>query len=211
MRFYASIRHEAFQWQFLRSPRFWWQLFRFSGRQSVSKIKTVRFGLHSLCKVVDGKKMNPILRFLLKLKPGVQKIWLQLLAGLIWFGVGLMLIRFASNWLIPVSLSSRLLLVLAGLLLATGIYLFGFSKLAKKNILRINGLKGKKICLFAFQGWTSYPLVVFMIFLGIFLRTNSIFPKPLLAILYLGIGGGILSASLHYFATIRRTMLAKPA
>ncbi len=85
MRFYASIRHEAFHWQFLRSPRFWWQLFRFSGRQSVSKIKTVRFGLHSLCKVVDGKKMNPLLRFLLKLKPGVQKIWLQLLAGLIWF------------------------------------------------------------------------------------------------------------------------------
>ncbi len=154
--------------------------------------------------------MNNILRFLSKFKPAVRKIWLQLLAGLVWFGVGLMLIRFASRWLKPEVFPTNFLLVVAGLVLATGVYLFGFSKLAKKNILRINEIKGKKICLFAFQAWTSYPLVVFMIFLGIYLRTSSIFPKPLLAILYLGIGGGLLSASTHYFASIRRTIRSEP-
>ncbi len=117
-----------------------------------------------------------------------------------------MLIGFASRWLKPVNFSTMLLLVTAGLLLAIGIYFFGFSKLAKKNINRISGLEGEKVCLFAFQGWTSYPLVLFMIFLGIYLRTYSPFPKPLLAILYLGIGGGLLSASLHYFAHIARTL-----
>lgn len=145
-----------------------------------------------------------------KFKPGVHKVWLQLLAGIVWFGVGVMLISFAASWLKPVLITTMLLLILAGVLLAAGVYYFGFSKLAKKNIVRINGYKGKRICLFAFQGWTSYPLVVFMIFLGIFLRTNPIFPKPLLAVLYLGIGGGLLSASLHYFATVNRIFLSKP-
>ena len=146
--------------------------------------------------------MTFTLRFLSKFKPAVRKVWLQLSAGFVWFGAGLMLIGFASRWLKPVVFFTMLLLVIAGLLLATGIYFFGFSKLAKKNIKRISGLEGEKVCLFAFQGWTSYPLVLFMIFLGIFLRTYSSFPKPLLAILYLGIGGGLLSASLHYFAHI---------
>lgn len=153
--------------------------------------------------------MNITPSFLSKFKPAVRKVWLQLSAGLVWLGVGVMLIGFASRWLKPIVFFTMLLLIAAGLLLATGIYFFGFSKLAKKNIKRINGLKGEKVCLFAFQGWTSYPLVLFMIFLGIYLRTYSSFPKPLLAILYLGIGGGLLSASLHYFANIAQILRTK--
>lgn len=153
--------------------------------------------------------MNITSGFLSKFKPAVRKIWLQLSAGLVWLGVGVMLIGFASRWLKPIVFLTMLLLIAAGLLLATGIYFFGFSKLAKKNIKRINGLKGEKVCLFAFQGWTSYPLVLFMIFLGIYLRTYSPFPKSLLAILYLGIGGSLLSASLHYFANIVEALRTK--
>jgi len=101
-----------------------------------------------------------------KFNPAVRKVWLHISAGLGWLAVGLMPIGFASRWLKPVDFSTVLSLVAIGLLLAIGIYFF------------------------AIQGWTSYPLVLFMIFLGIYLRTYSPFPKPLLAILYLGIGGG---------------------
>ena len=94
--------------------------------------------------------MNITSGFLSKFKPAVRKIWLQLSAGLVWLGVGVMLIGFASRWLKPIVFLTKLLLIAAGLLLATGIYFFGFSKLAKKNIKRINGLKGEKVCLFAF-------------------------------------------------------------
>ncbi len=153
--------------------------------------------------------MNITPGFLSKFKPAVRKIWLKLSAGLVWLVVGVMLIRFASLWLKPVVFFTMLLQVTAGLLLAIGIYFYGFSKLAKKNIKRINALKGEKVCLFAFQGWTSYPLVLFMIFLGIYLRTYSPFPKSLLAILYLGIGGSLLSASLHYFANIVEALRTK--
>lgn len=137
-----------------------------------------------------------------KFKLSVHKEWLYLSAGFVWFGVGLLLINLAVDWLKPAVLSDTLLIVSAGLALAACIYFFGFSKLAKKNIIRIGKLKGEKVCLFAFQRWTSYPLVLFMMSLGIYLRTYSPIPKPTLAILYLGIGGGLLTASLHYFGKI---------
>lgn len=144
-----------------------------------------------------------------KFKPAVRKVWLQFSAGLVWYAVGLMLIDIALGWLRPVVISTMFNLVILGLLLAASIYFFGFSKLAKKNITRICGINGEKVCLFAFQRWTSYPLVLFMMFLGIFLRTYSPISKPLLAILYLGIGGGLLTASLHYFVNISQELRNK--
>jgi len=87
----------------------------------------------------------------------------------------------------------------AGVLLASAIFYFGFSKLAKKNIQRITDMAGDKICLFAFQEWTSYPLVVVMIGMGISLRNFLPIPKPYLAIAYIGIGGGLFLSSLYYY------------
>ena len=153
--------------------------------------------------------MTPPLQYLRNFKPGVRKNWLQLTAGLIWLGVGIMLIGFAYRWLKPVIFPSLLWLILAGCLLATGIYFFGFSKMANKNIKRICQLKGEKVCLFAFQKWTSYPLVAFMISLGIYLRVYSPIPKPQLAILYLGIGGGLSLSSTRYFAQVARAFQSK--
>ncbi|HSQ27881.1 MAG TPA: hypothetical protein VLM80_12230 [Anaerolineales bacterium] len=136
------------------------------------------------------------------LKPGVRDVWLYLLAGLVWLGAGLLLISFASRWFTLAPFTTSIWLIIAGLILAAGIYSFGFSKLAKKNIQRINSIAGEKICLFAFQEWTSYPLVAFMMSLGIYLRVYSPFPKLLLAAMYLGIGGALSSASLHYFGQV---------
>ncbi len=135
-------------------------------------------------------------------KPGVSDIWLYILAGLVWMGAGLLLVSFAYRWFALSPISKTFGLILVGLLLAASIYRFGFSKLAKKNIQRIAAMAGDRICLFAFQGWTSYPLVAFMMSLGIFLRVYSPIPKILLAAMYLGIGGALASASLHYFAEV---------
>jgi hypothetical protein len=150
--------------------------------------------------------MDSMRHILHKLSPSVPKLWLQLSAGLVWFGVGLMLDGFASRWLKLVDSTFMLLLLLTGLTLAAVIYSFGFSKLAIKNIQRISELAGEKVCLFAFQSWVSYPLVAFMISLGIYLRVYSPFPKPVLAILYLGIGSALFAASLHYFGYIAHTL-----
>jgi hypothetical protein len=138
------------------------------------------------------------------LYPAVKKFWLHLLAGVMWSGVGIMLIAIASRWLGLVLFYQAVLLILAGIALAAVIYFFGFSKFALKNVRRINNYEQERVCLFAFQRWTSYPLVLFMVSLGIYLRVYSPIPKPYLAILYIGIGGSLFLSSLHYYAQVFR-------
>jgi hypothetical protein len=145
-----------------------------------------------------------MLRFLEKFNPAVDRKWLQLAAGLMWSGVGVMLVGFAARWLKPVNLPSLLLLILAWATLGAAIHMFGISKLARKNINRINAYMKDRICLFAFQGWKSYPLVAFMVFLGIYLRVYSPVPKPLLAIAYLGLGFSLFASSLLYYRQLGR-------
>lgn len=142
----------------------------------------------------------------MKLKPALPKVWLQFLAGLMWTGVGLFLISLAWGWIFAPDVSSRWIYWIAGFLLATLIYYFGFSKLAKKNSKRIDGMPEEKPCIFAFQEWHSYPLVLFMIALGLTLRKFTPIPKPLLGILYIGIGGGLGSASFHYYKSIWKSI-----
>jgi hypothetical protein len=134
-----------------------------------------------------------------KFDPAVDKKWLNLAAGLMWSGVGVMLIAISTRWLHLDNLLTILELVLAGLALGTVIYLFGFSKVARKNIRRIATMPAERNCIFAFQEWKTYPLVIFMIFLGIYLRVYSPFPKPLLAITYIGIGSSLFFSSLLYY------------
>jgi hypothetical protein len=144
----------------------------------------------------------------LKLYPAVKKVWLHLFAGIMWSGVGVMLISLASRWLHLPVLSQVILIVLAGLALASAIYYFGFSRMALKNIRRIESYLAEKVCLFAFQKWTSYPLVLFMVSLGIYLRVYSTIPRQLLAVLYIGIGGGLFLSSIHYYARVFRLLPA---
>ena len=133
-----------------------------------------------------------------KFKPGVNKFWLYVIALAIWAGVGVYLNSLAVRWLRPVEFGSALLFTLGGILLAIANYMIMFKRFADQNIERISHLPGDKICVFAFQRWTSYPLVVVMISLGIFLRLYSPIPKPYLTILYIGIGTSLFLASLRY-------------
>jgi hypothetical protein len=144
-----------------------------------------------------------------KLYPGVNKIWLQLAAGLMWSGVGIMLISIAATrWLKLFPWGELALVILAGGILGSGIYWFGFSRMARENIRRIEAYVKERVCLFAFQKWSSYPLVAFMVGLGIYLRLYSPFPKPLLSIVYIGIGVGLFASSIHYYGQVAR--MARP-
>ena len=128
-----------------------------------------------------------------------------------WSGVGLMLGNLAYGWLLAVAWPQVFWMTLAGLMLALAIHYLGFSKLAKKNIRRITAMPGEKVCIFAFQEWTSYPLVVVMIGLGLTLRNYLPIPKPYLAILYIGIGGGLFLSSLLYYQHLLRSQRHIPA
>lgn len=126
-----------------------------------------------------------------------------------WTGVGVFLISLAWGWIFNPGVEKRWIYWVPGLVLASLIYHFGFSRLARKNSNRINDLSIEKPCLFAFQEWHSYPLVLFMIALGITLRKYTPIPKPVLGILYTGIGGGLGGASIHYYQAIFKGLRAQ--
>ncbi len=129
--------------------------------------------------------------------PSVDKRWLLLTAGLIWMGVSLMLSAFAFTWLRPLPWTTSLPLALAGLLIAFVAYRLGFFKLALRNIGRIKALAGPASIL-AFQQVKAYFMIAIMASGGAFLR-HSAFPKPILAVIYLAMGGCLFLSSLLYY------------
>lgn len=139
-----------------------------------------------------------------KWTPATTKVWLHLTAGLMWSGVGIMLTVFAIGWYGLVRSWTLALLLALGLALASAIYFFGFSKLARNNVERINKIPKEKVCIFAFQKWSSYPLVLVMVGMGIYLRHYSPIPKPDLAVLYLGLGLALFASSIQYYIQVFR-------
>ncbi len=134
-----------------------------------------------------------------KLNPAVDKKYLLLTAGLMWCGVGVMLISFALFWLTHYEGRGKLLFYVAGLLAGMPIHFMGFSKLAQKNISRLMAFQDRK-CLFSFITWKSYLIIIIMVTLGITLRHSAI-PKQYLSILYNGLGIGLFLSGTLYLLT----------
>ncbi len=141
---------------------------------------------------------TPLERF----KPAVEKKMLLLLSGMVWIAVGTMLLSFAYRWLAEAGGALAFVCGVAGLLAGLAIHHFGFLKVVDKNLGRILPMEGKQ-CLFAFQSWRSYFLIVVMMAMGIGLRHSRI-PKPYLASLYIGIGMGLILSSLRYLRIFMR-------
>ncbi|MBI5623842.1 MAG: hypothetical protein HY924_08695 [Elusimicrobia bacterium] len=131
------------------------------------------------------------------LKLAVSRHWLFRLAGALWFAVGLGLASAGVSWLAPLPLVEALRLAFLGLFLAWGMHLALFRRIRDRNIERIQGLP-ESVCLFAFQAWRSWLLVLVMMLLGVLLR-HSPLPREILAVLYLMMGGALALSSFRYF------------
>ena len=131
--------------------------------------------------------------------PSVDRKVLVLLAGVIWSVVGFALIGVAILWLIS-SHKNMITFTAIGIVSGTIIFRYGFSKVAKINLVRIyQQAPGKdKICVFSFQNTRSYLIVAGMMIMGYALRHLPI-PKVYLAPLYFAIGLGLLLSSLQYY------------
>ena len=135
--------------------------------------------------------------------PAVSATWLLLTAGVVWCGVGVGLAAAALLWFSrvqwPINAEAAAGACLAGCL----VYRFGFSKIALKNVARISRFAGGKVCLFAFQAWRSYLLILFMVGLGYAIRHLSFLPPALVAGIYLTIGSALFLSSSVYFSRFR--------
>jgi uncharacterized membrane protein len=132
-----------------------------------------------------------------KFDPAVDKRLLIFVSGLLWSIVGIMLCKLAVGWLSPAGRQDAVWPGIIGIILAILIYSFGFLKLVNKNTSRILSKEGK-VCIFAFQPWKSYLIILVMIGMGTALRHSPI-PKPYLAIIYIGFGGAMVLSSLVYY------------
>jgi hypothetical protein len=132
-----------------------------------------------------------------KFTPSVDKSILVLLAGLMWCGVGILLVSYSVRWLSVCNGREEFIFYSAGFLAAMPIHHFGFLKIADKNLNRILPITGKK-SLLSFMTWKSYIIVIIMVSMGIALRHSSI-PKPYLSILYNGIGLALFLSGIRYF------------
>lgn len=131
-----------------------------------------------------------------KYKPAVKNTFLIFLAGIVWAGVGIMLLSLACSWLSAESVTDRYLYAGAGVLLALLVHHLGFLKIVDKNLKRIHHMNGVR-CLFAFIPWKSYLMIAVMVIMGGLLR-HSMIPKKELAILYIGIGLALILSSVRY-------------
>jgi hypothetical protein len=142
-----------------------------------------------------------------KFAPAVDKSVLVLMAGLMWCGVGVLLVSYAVSWLSLCTGREQFLLYSAGFLAAMPIHHFGFLKIADKNLNRILLLTEKKSP-FSFMTWKSYIIVLIMVSMGIALRHSSI-PKRYLSILYNGIGLALFLSGIRYFRFFFKLLLEK--
>ena len=135
-------------------------------------------------------------------EPAVSRKTLVTTAAIVWAAVGLFLIVRAGMYaseLFRDHSSMLMIVIITGLLLGLAKGYFVFARLAQRNVDRINQLSPhkEKICVFAFQAWQSYMIVLVMIGLGIALRISPL-PRIYLIGLYLLIGVGLLFGSRAY-------------
>jgi hypothetical protein len=145
---------------------------------------------------------EPSKNILDRFKPAVGRRTLLFVGGFVWVCVGIMLLTFSCQWLGAFHASSILPYVAAGIALALVVHHFGFLKIVDKNLGRLLTAEEKK-CVFYFMPWRSYLTVAVMVTLGVGLRHSPI-PKQYLAILYVGIGLGLILSSVRYFRVLLR-------
>lgn len=135
--------------------------------------------------------------------PSADRKTLFLIAGFLWAIVGLTLFGMSVFWLISIS-SLTMFVMIPGVFGALVIHRFGLSKVAEKNIARINNLSPNKeqICLFAFQNVRGYSVVLIMIVLGYVLRHLPI-SRLYIAPIYTTMGLALILSSQRYFRRSR--------
>jgi hypothetical protein len=93
--------------------------------------------------------------------------------------------------------SLALIVAVASVIIAVTGYVFGFSKIVRKNIDRIRQMSARAN-IFAFTAARGYIMIALMMTIGITLRNSSI-PKFYLAVPYVAMGGMLFIGSVTFY------------
>jgi hypothetical protein len=139
-----------------------------------------------------------IINLLEKIKPGVQKRKLLLIAGCAWSIAGGILIFRSLFYLIGVN---HLLFMETGIGVLFGglFYILLFARISKKHITRINLIKIDNPCFFSFFNFRSYLLMAIMISGGITLRLSGLVNSEIIYTFFLCMGIPLLVSAWRFF------------
>ena len=127
---------------------------------------------------------------------GVSRRARMVIAGLVWTGVGAMLVSWGFGWLGGVGLGLAVALVAAAIAIGGAAWI-GMRTLAAKNIERLESMR-ERGSIVTFISGKSWLITAFMIVMGSTLRHSAI-PKVWLAVPYIAMGLALFLASLSYY------------
>ncbi len=146
--------------------------------------------------------------FISKMNPAVPRHFLFALAGLLWAIAGAVLCFRGFVWIQDLWLPLAIGVEAVGIALAAVGYIFMFSRLVRKNIVRIGSLPNRA-CVFAFAAWKGYLMIIVMMSAGIALRNSSI-PRLYLALPYTSMGWMLLIGSIMFSRQFLVARQARP-
>lgn len=129
--------------------------------------------------------------------PRCNKRSLLLIAGLVWVFAGSMVAKLGLNVLFTSSIHPFISLIVAVITFYI-FFNFIFIKLVKKHKNRIAEKEQDKLCLFSFFDVKSYVIMIFMMGLGITIRSIHFINPLCWAAVYIGIGLALLSAGIAF-------------
>lgn len=139
-----------------------------------------------------------IMKFLEKIKPGVKKRTLLLVAGCAWSIAGGILIYRSLDYLISVN-HHLAMEIGTGIVFGILFYLLLFARISKKHITRINLIEIDNPCFFSFFNFRSYLLMAIMISGGITLRLSGLVNLEIIYTFFLCMGIPLLISAWRFF------------
>ena len=145
-----------------------------------------------------------------KLKPGVPKQVLILVAASIWGFAAYRILRMAFIKIDHHALHIWLnyMIGVAGFI---PFYWFVFRKVGKRYVLRIINMEQERPCIFAFFDIRGYVLMTLMITMGITMSRSHMMPDLYLGTFFISLGLSLLSAACYYlYAGYKFYVIKKP-
>jgi hypothetical protein len=139
-----------------------------------------------------------MMEFLEKIKPGVPRRSLLLIAGCAWSIAGGILITRSLIHLIGVN-HYLAFEIGTGILFGSLFYLLLFARISKKHITRINLIEIDNPCFFSFFNFRSYLLMAIMISGGITLRISGLVNLEIIYTFFLCMGIPLLVSAWRFF------------
>ncbi len=139
-----------------------------------------------------------IINFLERIKPGVQKRTLLLVAGCAWSIAGGILTFRSLFYLIGVNHSLATEIGI-GIVFGGLFYILLFARISRKHISRINLIEIDNPCFFSFFNLRSYLLMAIMISGGITLRLSGLVNSDIIYTFFLCMGIPLLVSAWRFF------------